>query len=174
MLTMNPAVNAGGTSWRLSWTSDGPGPFYVYDLSEGGLIGTTYQTAFTITLEPGESRVIEVRESAYAVTPRGYPSRLLLFWYAVAGTSYYRVEEYAGGLWTLRQMIYDRGQGHFSYRTPPLEDGSVASWRVVPVGTNGSEGTPATWTALMVRHPDPPQVAFAYDEDTGTVAITAA
>jgi len=174
-VTMNPPENVGGNSWRFSWSSDQDDPtFYVYDLSEGGLLDTTKGTSITITLEPGESRVLEVTEEELAAVPRGYPSRLLLYWYGPAGTSYYKVEEYVGAAWVTRARIYDRGQGHFTWRTRPLEDVTTHQFRIVPVGTNGNEGTPVTWSALMVTHPAPPEVDYAYSSGTGKVTVSAA
>jgi hypothetical protein len=174
-VTMNPAKRMGGNSWWLSWSSDLTDPtFYIYDLSGNGLLSTTKETGMLVICEAGESRVIEVRDAVWANVPRGFPGRLDLFWYATADTAHYRIEEYVGSAWALVGKQTDDGAGHWTWRTRFLEDITTHQFRIVPVGTNGNSGTAKTWSVLMVRHPDPPQVTFAYDEDDGTVAIAAA
>ena len=173
-ITMNPPVRAGGSSWRFTWTSDSVAPtFYIYNRSEGALIAQTTETALVISLAPGEAPVIEVREDAYDTIPRGYPSRLLLFWYAGVAVKYYRIEEYVGAAGVARARIYDRGEGHYQYRTRALTDAAAYSWRIIPVGTNGNDGTAVTWTGTLVTYPLPPQVTYGYSDITGAVTITA-
>jgi hypothetical protein len=55
-----------------------------------------------------------------------------------------------------------------------LADGATHSFRVVPVGVNGNQGTLVSYSSLMVRYPDVPRARFAYDAGDGTVTITAA
>ena len=173
-ITSQTITHLGGSSYIYEWTSDSGDPtFYIYDLAAGVLVTTTKGTSYTVTIEPGESAVLEVRESAYATIPRGYPGRLTLFWYATADTDHYRAEEYSGGQWVLRARILDDGRGHCHWHTRWLEDVTTHQFRVIPVGDNGNEGTAKTWSVLMVRYPDVPDQDFSYDEGTDKVTVAA-
>ena len=113
MITLEAPARVGGNSWRFSWTSDGEGPFYVYDLAAGALVAVTTETSLTVTLEAGESAVLEVRESALSAVPRGLPGRVTLYWHGADDAASYLVEEKVSG-------VSDAARAHSRRRPRPL------------------------------------------------------
>jgi len=162
--------------WLISWSSSfGAGAhFWIYlngELVEEDTPTTSMVVAMTT---PGDLTELEVLDAAPESLDPAYPSRAHLGWYGVDGAASYRVEEYVGAAWTERKPLNAEDADFFVFRTRVLEDSTVHQWRVVPVGANGNEGTPLTWSFLMVRRPDPPDVTFSYDEGTGEVTVASA
>jgi len=160
-------------NWRVTWTSDVEDPTY-YVRRDGELIATTSQTAMFFFVESGESLSLEVLDDADEVAAAGYPGRITLTWGDVAATDHYRVEEYVAAAWTLRTTVTDDGSKYFTWNSRYLEDCTTHQFRIIPVGTNGNQGTALTLTVLMVRHPDVPDVTYSYDSGDAKVTIAAA
>ena len=172
-ITMLEPVQLDSRTWRVSWSYPAQDPtFYVY--RDGVLLGSTQQTWWDFALDSGEGLVIEVQADAGRLPVSAFPARLTLCWYAAADAEHYRIEEYVGTTWTLRARLRDRGQGYFTWNTRPLEDETTHQFRIIPVGDNGNQGTALTFSCLMVRHPDPPQVGYSYSNTTHAVTIAAA
>lgn len=170
MITSFVPIPLGGDAYRLTWASDLPSPtFYLY--VDGELVLTTAATSADVAGIVGV--VYDVFDDP---TPpaAGFPATMTLAWHAAAGAATYRVERLVGASWTAVATITAGELDYFTYVTDVLADDTVHSFRVVPVSQAGNDGTPATFTALMVRHPDVPVVDYAYDADDGTVTITAA
>lgn len=172
-VTLYDPEQIGRWSIRLRWSSDQDDPtFYIY--RDGTLVATTKATEWTFTLESGDIPVIEVLDDADATPATVYPSRFTLSWYAVTDTDYYRIDEYVGGEWLVCAKLTDDGAGYFKWVTRVLQDATTHQFRVVAVDAAGNESTATTMTALMVRHPDPPDVTYSYDSGTGKVTVAAA
>jgi hypothetical protein len=170
-VTINEPKQVDSRSWLVSWSSDEDNPtYYVY--KDGRIVGTTKDTQMIFTVEPGEALVIEVLDDEDAEPQTAYPGRLMLRWYQSPATDYYLVQEYYGGSWVTRKKVADLGQGYFAWQTRFLEDSTVHQFRIVPVGTNGNEGTAKTFSVLMVRHPDVPDVDYSYSDTTNKVTIS--
>ena len=198
-VTINPPQQIGLRSWLISWSSDRDNAvFYIYQ--GGELIDTTTITQKIFSVDEGESLDIEIIDEkvdranlrwnddpnlrwnddpcwmwdgSYALFKIGtYPGRLTLHWYASTGTLYYRIEEYVGAEWKLRAKIKDLGEGYFSWKSRYLEDSEVHEFRILPVGINGNQGTPKTFSCLMVRSPDEKDAGYDYSEDTKKVTIS--
>jgi len=167
----NPAAVRGGV--RLTWQSDAEDPtFYVY--RDGVLIATTKQRSMMFSGQAGEQVVVEVLDDADGIPVAAYPGRVWLRWKPSTDTAKYRVEEYVGAAWTARASILHDGRLRYTFRTRYLEDSTTHLFRVVPVGENGNDGTPKTWSVLCIRHPDVPDASYSYASGTGLVTITAA
>jgi hypothetical protein len=168
MVTLNPPIPIDDVTWLLSWTSDltPPVTFYVY--RDGILEQRTEALQVLVVIPIGTSPVFEVLDTAAAPAP-GFPSQILLAWYAAAATSAYRVEELLGSTWTVRETVPDDARGYFLWKSRPLEDSQTHQFRVTPIGTNGNDGTVATFSVLMVRHPDPP--AATWGAAAGVITI---
>ena len=76
--------------------------------------------------------------------------------------------------WTERARVRHRETAYMQWMTRWLEDETSHQFRVVPVGTNGNEGTARTLTCLMVRNPTPPDVDYAYSNSTNKVTVSEA
>ena len=175
-LDANTPQQIGRVTWRVSWSSSLTDPtFYVY--RDGLQVATTRATSIDLVVQPGEQPVIEVLDSASESPLPSRPGNLTLAWYASAGTpvvDYYRVDEYVAAAWTERVRVQETGAGYYTWRSRFLEDVTEHQFRIVAVGENGNEATAASFTCLMVRHPDVPSVTYSYDKVTDKITVTAA
>ena len=170
-VTINTPIPLTATSWLISWSSDLENPtFYIY--RDGVLISTTTETSITIIVATGETPVIEVLDEA-GTPATAFPGNVMLCWYPREATDYYRIDESVSAVWTERAKVYDEGQAFFIWYTRWLEDSTLHQFRIVPVGTNGNEGTATEVSQLMVRHPDPPAQNFGYSAITRKITISA-
>lgn len=172
MITALTATPAGDLLWLLAWASDLAAPVFRI-FRDGRLVDTTTLTEALVSAAPGEAPVFEVLDDPLAAPTPAYPPYLLLTWLSVPGCDHYRVEQFVSAAWTARKDVPDDGSATFSWQSPTQPDGLVAQFRVIPVGTNGNDGTPLTFAELVVHVPDPPACAYAYSAGTGTVTITA-
>lgn len=171
--------NLGGGRWLVAWSSTlgSPPPDGYRIFKSGVLVAQTDQESWQFTLAPGEQLVLEVLDDADQEPESAFPGTLLLGWRRTANTQEYRVEEYVGGLWVERRTVPDNGREWYSFESRFLEDVTTHQFRVIPVGTNGNDGTAISFSALMVRHPDQPiedselNERFTYSEDDKTVTI---
>ena len=167
------AEQISASAFLLRWDSTVEGAtFYVY--RDGELLATTSLNEWLVTVEAGEAPVFDVLDDAAASPEPAFPGYLVLTWYAVAGAHRYLVQEDVAGTWTTFKTVLEDGSGYYLVSTRFLEDATVHTFRVLPVGTNENDGTAATLICLMVRNPDPPDVSFSYDSGTGAVTIAAA
>jgi len=172
-VTISEPERLDSRTWRTSWSSDLEDPaFYVY--RDGYLVAVTALGSMEFHIEGGESLVLEILDDADALPAAGFPGRLLLAWNSVDDADHYMIEEYVDSEWMERAQIADAGKPCFTWRTRFLEDCTEHQFRITPVGTNGNEGDPLTFIVLMVRHPDVPDVAYDYDDETAKVTISAA
>ena len=198
-VTINQPQQIGFRSWLVSWSSDRDNPvFYIYQ--DGKVIDVTTMTQKVFSVDEGESLNIEIIDGrADAVNLRcdddpdlhcdddpylrcdgsyalfkitTYPGRLTLHWYASTDTLYYKIEEYVSAEWIERAQVYDLGEGYFSWKTRPLEDSEIHQFKITPIGENNNEGTPKTFSCVMVRNPDEPDVGYSYGDDTKKVTIS--
>lgn len=158
----------------IAWTTGDFGPPYRVFVN-GVQVATTRATRMLKLIALDESAIIEVLDDPSASPSIVRSARLNLGWAQSSGADHYRVERKIDSVWTEIDRVKDTGAATYSYRTPPLADDTVHELRVVPQGTNGLDGTALTFNALeMIRHPDVPDVAFAFNDTAGTVTITAA
>ena len=175
-VTMKPPRRTGPKAWRLRWSSTESDPTYRV-FRDGVLVLTTPLEQMTATVEAGETPVFEVFDDTTSQPQAAFGGRLTLAWYGAAAVDHYRVEEYVGAAWTLRDKIRDTGHGsgwQVRWTTRWLEDATTHQFRIVAIGDNGNATTVSTWSAVMVRHPNPPVVGFSYDSGTGKVTLSAA
>jgi len=164
-----------GRTWRLSWSYTGSADtFYLW--LNGELAATTALQWFDVSGDPGEPLVVEVFDDSTESPSPTYPSRMRLGWFASTGApaaSSYRIDQYIAAAWVKRAAIPEDGRGFYQWVTRSLDDDTSHQFRIVPVAANGNEGTPVSFTALMVRHPDEPDVAIAYSSSTRKLTISA-
>ena len=170
-VTIETVQQIDARSVRVLWSSGlGDPTFYVW------LDGVyAYKTALTqgvFTMAAGAAVIIDVFDAAAAEPAAAYPGRLLLGWWPSPDVDYYRIDEYYNSAWLERVRVQDHGEGFFTWRTRFLADVTSHQFRIVPVGIDGNEGGAINLTSLMVRHPDPPDVAYAYDSGTTKVTIS--
>ena len=149
-----------------------PAPVTFFIFRDGRLINETEQTEQSFVLDGGDGLVLEVLDDPNAKPITAFPGKFTLTWFATPDTDHYRVEEFVDAVWVLRKRISDLGEGYFKHTTRFVEDVTVHQFRIIPIGTNQNPGTITLFSALMVRHPDPPVVNFSYSNATETLTIT--
>jgi hypothetical protein len=161
---------AGPLAWRLRWASDDPdATFRVY--RDGQLIAQTEQTEAIVAVVPGTAPVFEVLDDPDEEPSDGFPPYVTLQWAQTAETAEYRVEELVSAVWTTLATIPDENAAYYRWTSEPLDDVSSHSYRIVPVGTNGNDGTPLTFAVLLVRVPDPPDMTMSYFSGAGLLTF---
>jgi len=170
MITLEPPIRTGTRSCLLRYSSDLDEPvFYIY--LDGVLVAETSQAEYAIAVNPGESYVIEILDDPDAQPMQVFPGKVRLNWFYVEDTEYYRIDEYVDSAWVERARMPENN-GYLTWESRFLEDGQSHTFRVVPVGVNGNEGTARQFAVLMVRHPDVPDVSFGYSQTNRTITIT--
>lgn len=172
-VTITSAVQTGPESYRVTYTSSLSEPTY-YLYQDGTLVAVTELTSWTFIVPMGESLNVEILDDPDELPQAAFPGRLTLAWEGSDSVEYYRIDEYVSETWTERARIYDTGVLYYSWQTRFLEDVTSHQFRIVPIGMNGNEGALKAFTVLMVRHPTPPSVSYAYDSETAKVTISEA
>lgn len=169
-VTLTRSYSVGGGVWRVEWTSNLANPtFRVYRNGKLALTTPAYSANFKVA--PGEQLSLEILDGDAKPAP-SFPGTMRLEWQNGGGSiASYRIEEWNGSQWNAAATLLNAGQWQFSYTTRFLEDCATHRFRVVPIGNNGNPGTPAEWSATMVRHPDAPRKNFVLDTDN-TVIIS--
>lgn len=155
--------------YLVSFSSTLPAPvFYIF---VDGVLSST-QAGGSYVAPAGA--VVEVLDDPATAAQPAFPAVLVLGWVDDADAAAYRIEQKIGGLWTAVVTRHNTGEPWQSYATGPLEDGSTQEWRIIPLDAAGNDGSGASFVSLMVRYPDVPDVAYSYDNGTGTVTVAAA
>ena len=157
-------------TWGLTFTSTEATPTYRIYLY-GELVSVQTHEFYNLMVEDGEFPVIEINDDT-TTQKDGYPGRFILAWFESSGTDYYKIEEYYGGEWVERTKVYDNGQTYYTWMSRFLEDETTHQFRITPVGTNGNSGTALSFSTLMVRYPDVPDVTFTLSDDDQKITIT--
>lgn len=156
------------TLWLFRW--DGTALFYVY--YEGILAHTLTRNWLQVDCAPGEQLQVEVLDDPETAPQPGYPGRGMLHWSSVDDAMEYRIEEWVTDAWVLRERVSANGASVYLRQTRFLEDDTEHQFRVVPVHTNGADGTPRYFTFYMVRRPDVVEWTGSYSALTGDLTVT--
>lgn len=172
-VTIQQVVNTGPNSWLVRWSSDQADPvFAVY--RNGAFVRYTRGVSEVFTIPGGnETLIVQVLDDA-ALQAIAAETTAELTWPAVAGARAYRVEENVDAAWVLRATIADEGLAEHKFRTGPLTDLATHNFRVTSIGANDNESSPVATSVSIPRNPDPPEVAYSFDNGTKVVTIAAA
>ena len=175
--------NRSGQTTTITVVSNLTGPSFYWYL-DGAYVGKTTSPSKTFNIDPGSQAVVSILDSnsptfdPIANAPTIYPARRTLVWTRStdAHISRYQVQQQVnGGAWTTLGYINDDGRSWtFSYMTPRLTDLASYVWRVIPLDAAGNAGTPIALAAeTIVRAPDAPGFAAAYNHNASNVTFTA-
>ncbi len=172
MVTIQPPERIGNKTVLFRYSSDlgGTPTFYIY--LDGIRIAETKLTQYEIAIGINENSIVEILDDSDTQPQPVYPGRVRLGWFFVEDAQYYLIEEYVGAAWVPRRKVPDAG-GYHAWMSRFLEDCQTHQFRITPVGIDGNEGTAKTFTILMVRHPDVPDVAYSYSNSTNKVTVAA-
>jgi len=173
MITSLTKQQLGPQMWELTWASDLPTPtFYIY--RDGILALSTTRTSHRFQVFEGEILQIEVLDDANTLPQPVFPRNVLLQWEPVTNAEKYLVQQWIDSAWTTVRTVLATGRAVMSHSTAKLTDRTQYKFRVVPVGTNGVNGTGREWTIDVVGRPDAPVASGVYDSGTGLVTFTVA
>jgi len=155
----------------LEFASDEPSPtFYIW--RDGSLVAAVTASSYTASVPQGEYPPWDVYDDPARKPDLVLPSRMLVQWAGLgANAASYRVEAYEDSEWVVKAKRAERGAAYYQWRSSQLADETTYQYRVVAVAPNGNETVCAAMSGRMVRVPDPPDVSYAYDADTGKVTI---
>lgn len=158
---------------RITFSSDlgGTPTFFIY--VDGKLVSEQQHTDYIVYLSAGHSPHIMILDALDAEHIERFPGRIMAQWSDTAATDHYRLEEFISAAWVLRAKIPDLGESLFKWFTRYLEDVATHQIRLIPVGTNGNQGTAISVGILMVRFPDIPDVSYTYNSGDAKVTIAA-
>jgi len=115
--------------------------------------------------------------------PEGWPSRRTLWWTSADWPSlgetdldHYRIDQKTDGDWEAAGRVqHNANQWEYRFLTARLADLTEYTWRIVPVDRAGNDGTPLELRPeKIVRTPDAPRFAIAFDQGTTKVTFSAA
>lgn len=178
MITYNAPTRYGRTAIEISGTSDQtvPVPFRFY--RDGVKIADYSSPTQTFTklvhVPVGESPMFEVLDKAGAIPSPAFSGRVTLNWLAVPNATRYVVEEYYSAVWTERATVRSESRSAFKWGTRVLENATTHQFRVTPYDAAGNSVTALTYSFLMARHSDVPEVELAYSNSTHKLTIAAA
>lgn len=171
-LVITTATRLPGGMVYLRWTVGDFGPPYRIFVN-GVHVDTTQATELRIYVPEGETPPIDVIDDPDEEPEVVRSSRLTLGWSQSSDVDHYRVERFISSTWTEIGRVKETGDSAYSFRTPVLDDDTTHQLRVVPVGSNGLDGTAQQFNDFkVIRHPDVPDVAFLFDDGTAKVTIT--
>jgi len=166
-------------------TSDLAGTVYFHWYVDGVYCGVTQSNRRDFFVDEGDQVRVECVDTtdagfdAIAGAPAGWPARRLVWWVRSleADVDQYRVEQSQdGGAWSTVGIVHHRDtEWEYSILTGRLDDLSDYQFRVVPVDRAGNDGAPVLLESeRIVRSPDAPDFAIAYDAGTDKVTFAAA
>ena len=162
----------GARSYLFRWSSDTSSKFWVY---RNGVIvwADTPNTEMVVSLAAGEVARIEVFDTAAEAPGAVLSGYVRVHWYAGTAVDYYNIQQYSGG-WTTIARREDNGESYFTWTSSFLDDVTSYTFGILPVGDNGNEGDRTSLSILVVRYPDPPDIAsIEYNgAETPTITIT--
>lgn len=178
-VTYQDPVRIDATAFLLRFSSDVavPVPFRVYvdRLLVREWDSTSQSAEYVLTVGANQTPFIEVLDKACDIPQLAFPGKVTLHWLREGTAVEYRIEELVSAVWTDRGSLFDNGEPSYTWDTRWLEDVTTHQFRVIAIDAAGNEGTATTYSVQMVRHPDPPNVTYAYNgSGTPTVTITEA
>lgn len=174
LVVVQATISLTGTAW-LHWYVDG-----VWQTR-------TQATQFTIYVEPDQLAEIVCRVSAYRdydpalqPVPLNYPGRRTLEWVSSTASDLarYRIEQATGSGtpatedWTPIGRVRHDGRWLYRFVTPLLDDATYYWHRIVPVDTDGNDGTALELSRhYCMRRPAPPAYTATFDDATQRVTF---
>ncbi|MBX3465276.1 MAG: hypothetical protein KF878_00065 [Planctomycetes bacterium] len=174
-----------GDTTRVYATSDLAGAVTYHWYLDGAWLGATSSPWRDVQLPPGDQARVDVVDTTdpdhdpIANAPAGFPARRSLWWVRSldADASHYVVEQQKdGGDWaTVARVVQAPEAWSLAWLSGRLDDLALYAWRVTPYDAAGNAGTARVFgPERIVRRPDAPDFALAFDDETARVTIGAA
>jgi hypothetical protein len=164
----------GSSAWKFEWAVS-TAPYRVF------LDGLQHKTvdAATVTIDlpgytdyPPSIEVLDDTMEDVEATSVAYPNYVTLQWVGVSTAAYYSIQYYEDSIWTQLDIVREIGAGYYIYRTSRIDNDESAQWRIVPIDTQGNQGTPSTFTFSVVGLPTSP-TDVSHEYSGGSIQIGA-
>jgi len=153
-------TQTGPTRFVFSYDSDLDDPtFYIY--VNGDFVTETQETSYEITAPLNTQFQFDVLDDADALPEEFFPGTITLRWDGTPDSTSYRAEEYVDSAWVAKRVVIHDDRRLFHYDSELLDDSTVHRFRVVPIDTQGRNGTTLEFEAEMCRFPDTPSQAIS-------------
>ena len=170
-VTHSESVLIAPLNLRISYSSDESAPLF-YILKNGRLYQKTYATSIVVPVDINEDTIWEVFDSSsYSSNASVMDRRMEFDWGSVDDVDYYRIDYNDSG-YSEYDRIYSDGSSRYHYRSRQLSNAATHQFRVVPVGTNGNEGTSRTFSAYIAGLPAQPGRSSTYNSGKATIVIS--
>lgn len=154
------AQRIGANLYRCTVDSYTPGTVLYWWVN--GLFAARGKLPFyDVTVAPGEGMDVDCFNASTDAPEPSFPGRVTLEWENNASS--YIVSKYIDGDWVEQARLRAGALGTMRWVSPVLEDDAEHQYAVAPIGADGNPGLGRLFTVLMVRRPDPPTLALAYD-----------
>jgi hypothetical protein len=174
-----------GNVSTVTITTNLSGLVYYHWYLDGVWVGGTTTNQFSFVVATGEQARIECvpTQDPYfdyvSYGPTVPAARVVLWWIRSADSDVreYKIEQQKdGGSWsTIATVPYAAGAWDYQITSPRLDDLGSYAWRVTPVDAVGNEGSASSLAArTIVRVPDAPDFAIAFDDGTTKVTFSEA
>ncbi len=168
---------------EVTVTSSLSGTIYFHWWLDGlyqGASTSASRAFFTDVAQQARIEVVDSNDADFdwaANAPAAYPPRRSLWWVRSldSDVAHYKIEQQQdGGDWeTLGYVTHRRETWSYFFTTDRLDDLAEYSWRVTPIDAAGNAGTAVTIDSeKIVRTPDAPSFAVAFDEGTSRVEFS--
>ncbi len=156
-------TQTGPNAWLLSWQSSGGdgSPYRIF--VDGVLVGEQFTSNYVLTLDLGESAHVEILDTTTDRPTFAAQSQIELGFDQAVNAASYKVERDSGAGFVTEGHLKPSTSGRQKWKSEPLDADLSHTFRVTPTGINGNVGSQATVTGKLIRHPDPPVVAMAYN-----------
>lgn len=176
--TLSRPTQVSSGVWRYSWTGTAPYSLFDYRSYEFALQDsedTEYYATSDDGVEPQAVEVFDSTEDTGDALGVLYPARITLQWRGYAYADYYEIqEETAPSTYTTVQVYNEDGSGYYKYTATKLtDDVGTGSYRIITVDKSGALVN-TDFEAVIIRHPDPPELTYTYNAGTGLLTIAAA
>jgi hypothetical protein len=183
--TVSYAQRRDGNVTTVTVTTNLGGAVYYHWYLDGIWVAVTTSNQYSFVTAPDEQARIECiptqdpRFDYVTNAPATPAARVTLWWIRSTDSDVkeYKVEQQkdAGGWSTIATVPYQAGAWDYRITSPRLDDLGSYEWRVTPVDAAGNEGSATSLDArTIVRTPDAPDFAVAFDEGTTKVTFSEA
>lgn len=157
--------------WLFEWTAGTP-PYQIW--LNGLLLEDEITDEEYLCIQEGYEDIpppIEILNDGDTIENQEYPPFITLQWLGNANAVMYEIQEYVNAGWIKRALIDEVGQGYYKYTTRSLIDASTAQWRVLSLDLKENEGTPLSFSVIIAKNPDPPEVEIEYTKPNIVVSV---
>ena len=169
MITSVTYTQTGDAEFTFYFASDLSDPtFYIW--LNGEFVTDTKDTYYKATVPFGEQVQFDVFDDPDEVPAAYYPPYATLRWEGSGAPESFRVEQEIDAVWVLQAIVPSRLTNLYHWKSRKLDDATTHNFRVIPIDTEGRQGTIREFSIEMCRYPDAPSQDMTFV--AGEVSLT--